>query len=388
MMGSNPQQTGVISGKLHHLDEGATWFSAAMQKMVAAAAGAPAATTQLEKTESIAYRFRHWRHPGHGVSSDDRRAATALGACARSLTGLLSPATPSGATSAAAALAGAFCWTMATLLWRRIPATLTANQLNLCKTLLAFFVQLPFLAMVQWPPGQIPALMLLALSGVVGIAWGDSLFFGALRRLGTRRSLTLSAVGPAVTALAGLVTLGERPHPPQWLGIGLIGLAVALVAHETPERDTQSSQSPPWAGLALALTAMACGSAGALLARSALRSGEVPTLLAATVRLGAASAMLAPGLGQLAGALGQRRWSGLPWPSMAVATLLGTNLGILLQQMALAGLPGGLAVALLSTSPVMALPFAHFEGDWPGGRGLVAAVAATAGVSLVAGLGR
>jgi drug/metabolite transporter (DMT)-like permease len=73
---------------------------------------------------------------------------------------------------------------------------------------------------------------------------------------------------------------------------------------------------------------------------------------------------------------------------MAVATLLGTNLGILLQQMALAGLPGGLAVALLSTSPVMALPFAHFEGDWPGGRGLVAAVAATAGVSLVAGLGR
>jgi drug/metabolite transporter (DMT)-like permease len=304
------------------------------------------------------------------------------------VTGLLSPATPSGATSATAALAGAFCWTLATLLWRRIPATLTANQLNLCKTLLAFLVQLPFLAVVQWPPGQGRALLLLALSGVVGIAWGDSLFFGALRRLGTRRSLTLTAGGPAVTALAGLVTLGERPHPPQWLGIGLIGLAVALVARQTPDPDGQGSPSLPWTGLALALAAMACGSAGALLARSALRSGEVPTLLAATVRLGAASLVLAPGLGQLAGGLRQRRWPPLPWPSMALATLLGTNLGILLQQIALAGLPGGLAVALLSTSPVMALPFAHLEADRPGARGLVAAGAATAGVSLVAGLGR
>ena len=312
----------------------------------------------------------------------------ALGSCARSVTGLLSPATPSGATSATAALAGAFCWTLATLLWRRIPATLTANQLNLCKTLLAFLVQLPFLAVVQWPPGQGRALLLLALSGVVGIAWGDSLFFGALRRLGTRRSLTLTAGGPAVTALAGLVTLGERPHPPQWLGIGLIGLAVALVARQSPDPDGQGSPSLPWTGLALALAAMACGSAGALLARSALRSGEVPTLLAATVRLGAASLVLAPGLGQLAGGLRQRRWPPLPWPSMALATLLGTNLGILLQQIALAGLPGGLAVALLSTSPVMALPFAHLEADRPGARGLVAAGAATAGVSLVAGLGR
>ena len=69
------------------------------------------------------------------------------------------------------------------------------------------------------------------------------------------------------------------------------------------------------------------------------------------------------------------------------STLLGTSLGILLQQVALAGLPGGLAVALLSTSPVMALPFAHLESDRPGATGLLAAVAATVGVSLVAGLG-
>ena len=307
------------------------------------------------------------------------------------MTGLLTPATPSAATSAGAALAAALCWTVATLLWRRMPATLTATQLNLCKTLLAFVLQLPLLALVQWPVGQGRALLVLALSGVVGIAWGDSLFFGALRRLGTRRSLTLTAGGPALTALGGLVALGERPHPAQWLGIGLICLAVGLVARQQPQQASIAPTTLPWTGLVLALAAMACGSAGALLARSALRSGEVPTLLAATVRLGGASLLLAPHLRQLGprGVWSARQPEGrpVPWPTLVVATLLGTSLGILLQQMALAGLPGGLAVALLSTSPVMALPFAHLEGDWPGPSGLVAALAATVGVSLVAGLG-
>jgi DME family drug/metabolite transporter len=305
--------------------------------------------------------------------------------------GLLTPATPAPATSAVAALTAALCWTVATLLWRRFPAAWSARQLNLCKTLLAFLLQLPLLALVRWPAAQGWALLLLALSGVVGIAWGDSLFFSALRRLGTRRSLTLTAAGPAVTALIGLVTLGEHPGAGQWLGISLISLSVVLVARQrAPDvlrEETTAPAGVPWAGLALALAAMACGSAGALLARVALRSGEVPALLAATVRLGAATLALLPVLAELGGLPAPRPSPRRNWPTLLVATLLGTSLGIMLQQLALTGLPGGLAVALLSTSPVMALPFARLEGDRPGRRGLVAALAATAGVSLVAGLG-
>lgn len=305
------------------------------------------------------------------------------------MTGLLTAATPSPAASATAALAAALCWTVATLLWRRLPAALTANQLNLCKTLLAFLLQLPLLALVRWPAGQGGALLVLALSGVVGIAWGDSLFFSALRRLGTRRSLTLTAAGPALTALAGLLTLGERPGAAQWLGISLISGAVVLVArqrHPDQEGTPTAPGGVPWAGLALGLAAMACGSAGALLARLALRSGEVPALLAASVRLGGGTLALAPVLASLRERPLFRSLPAMGWPTLVVATLLGTSAGILLQQLALVGLPGGLAVALLSTSPVMALPFARLEGDRPGRAGLVAALAATLGVSLVAGL--
>ena len=68
---------------------------------------------------------------------------------------------------------------------------------------------------------------------------------------------------------------------------------------------------------------------------------------------------------------------------LLAATLLGTVLGIALQQLALSRLPAGLAVALLSTSPVLAVLLAAAEGDRPGRRGWAAALLVLAGVGLL-----
>ncbi len=332
---------------------------------------------------------------------------------------LIAPAVPpSPAVATAAALAAALCWTLASLLWRRLPTALPAPHLNLLKNLLALAVQLPLLLaqLPSWAGAWSGAtagdtaqrLGLLAASGVLGIALGDSFHFGALRRLGTRRCLTLEAGGPALTTLAGLALLGEVPRAGQWLGVALITLAVLLVARQRPpllgpqDSDPGPQDSdpvppgdepgPPAAraserlGLAFALAALVCGCAGALLARAALLDGPFNPLQAASVRLGAASLVLAPLLGGLPP---PRRWHALAnrhWALVLTATLLGTSLGIVLQQTALAGLPGGLAVALLATSPLMGVLMAPLEGDSPGRAGLLAAAAGLLGVSLVVGL--
>lgn len=299
---------------------------------------------------------------------------------------------PGVPAATAAALAAALCWTLASLLWRRLPTSLSAARLNLLKNLLAFTLQLPLVAFLPWQVPA-PALVLLALSGVLGIALGDSLFFAALRRLGTRRTLTLDAGGPAVTTVAGVALLGEVPRPGQWLGIALISLAVLLVARQRPPDPLPSIDAPGGRrsagerlGVLLALAALLCGSAGALLARAVLRDGGLSPLQAATVRLGAAALLMLPLLHGMP-LPGQRpRPARRRWPLLLVATLLGTSAGIVLQQTALAGLPGGLAVALLSTAPLMALPLARLEGDAPGRVGVAAALAGLLGVSLVVGI--
>jgi len=289
-------------------------------------------------------------------------------------------------TGALAALAAALCWTLASSLWHRLPTSLSAVQLNLLKNLLALVLLAPALALQPWRVGW-DSLLLLAASGVLGIALGDSLYFAALRRLGTRRCLTLDAGGPAVTAVAGFLWLAEWPSPLQWLGVGLISLAVLLVARQKPERSPAAGLAVPAAaqrlGVLLALGALLCGSGGALLARAALRAGELDPLQSAVLRLAAASLVLLPLLRGVPASPPRPRPAQRRWPLWLAATLLGTSAGIALQQTALQHLPGALAVALMATAPVMALPLAPLEGDRPGVVGVLAALLALGGVSCV-----
>ena len=355
-----------------------------------------------------------------------------------------------------AALAAALCWTLASSLWRRLPTSLGPGQLNLLKNLVALALQLPLLLALVAIGGTgaggaagAGSVALLLLSGVVGIALGDSFYLAALRRLGTRRALTFDAAGPALSAIGAALLLAEVPAPRQWLGIGLISLAVLLVAAQTPRQapatvfaaplaaplaappatqpaialatapataPAAGSQGSPGSlgslgspgsrgptgllgpsgstgpyvhsqqglGILLALAAVFCGVAAALLSRAALREGLFSPLLSATLRLGAAALVMLPMLWRLPTAARRPLPAQRRWPLLLLATLLGTCAGLVLQQTALAQLKGGLAVALLSTGPVMALPLAHLEGDRPGALGLAAALLAVLGVALVA----
>jgi drug/metabolite transporter (DMT)-like permease len=281
---------------------------------------------------------------------------------------------------ALAALAAALCWTLASSLWRRLPTSLSGAELNLLKNWLALATLLPLVLGRPWPEAQGP-LLLLALSGVLGIALGDSLYFAALRRLGTRRTLTIDAGGPAVASVGGMVWLAEVPEPLHWFGLGLITLALLLVAVQRSGDAFAGRRQLQ--GVVLALGALFCGSAGALVSRAALRDAAFDPLQSALVRVLAAGLVLLP----LLRGWRTRGWGPRPsarrWPLGLLATLLGTTAGIALQQLALQQLPGGIAVALLATAPLMAIPLAPLEGDRPGWRGWLAALLALCGVSAL-----
>ena len=271
-----------------------------------------------------------------------------------------------------AALGAALAWTLASGLWRSLSHQGSALALNAWKNGMASLIFLPVLVSLPWLDNR-DAVPWLLLSGVVGIAAGDSFYLAALRRLGTRRTLTVEALGPVLASVGSVVLMGEALSPQAWVGAAMVTTAVVLVAGSSVDLSRDR------AGLALALMAVICGLVGAFLAREVLSTMALTPLQTASVRLCGGwlglVPLLRPGAEAALPSIRARRGRVL------LATLLGTNLGILLQQMVFQQMAVGPGVTLMSTAPVMALLIGRFEGDPIQPRGVAAALLAVAGVA-------
>jgi len=282
-----------------------------------------------------------------------------------------------------AGLIAALAWTLASSLWRGLTTSLSAVQLNALKNAIACLLLLPVLLALPWGR-ETQGLLLLLLSGGVGIALGDSFYLAALRRLGTRRTLTMESLSPIAAAVGGALSLGEQMNGLAWMGAALVTLSVVLVARQKPPDGTGLRDLSPTSqrlGLACAGLAVLCGVSGAALSRGVLISSGLSPLQSAATRLLGGLLLLLPWL-RLGAAFPRPRPRQARWPRVLLATLLGTNLGILLQQMVLQRLPLGVGVTLLSTAPVMALLVSGREGDHPRRDGVAASLLAVAGVAL------
>ena len=283
-------------------------------------------------------------------------------------------------TGVLAALGAAMAWTGASALWRSLSGRMTAIRLNAMKNGLASLLFLPVL--LTLPRDCAPqAVVLLLLSGLIGIAAGDSFYLGALRRLGTRRTLTVEASGPVLASIAGVLVMGDHLGLKNGLGALLVSSAVVLIAlqaKETNQRNQGAIAAELGPGLLLAFMAVICGLSGAFLARHVLISSDLTPLQTATIRLLGGWLGLLPlvkGIWSQATLSRREQWR------LVIATVIGTNGGILLQQVVLQSMPVGEGVTLMATAPVMALFVGRLEGDPIQLSGVAAAVLALAGVA-------
>jgi drug/metabolite transporter (DMT)-like permease len=274
-----------------------------------------------------------------------------------------------------AALAAAMAWTTASALWRSLSQFGTAIELNGLKNGLALLFFLPFLFTLPWTD-QTGAIVVLLLSGVIGIAAGDSFYLGGLRRLGTQRALTVEAIGPVLASMGGVLMMGDTVRPAAWAGALLVSCAVVLVAQQSKASTATNGTA---FGLLLCVLAVMCGLSGAFLSRHVLITSSLSPMQTAAVRL------LGGWLGLLPLLRGRLSPKHLPKGVMAkvvLATLLGTNLGIVLQQIVFQSLPVGQGITLMSTAPVMALFLHRLEGESLQWQGVVAGLLAVSGVAL------
>lgn len=284
---------------------------------------------------------------------------------------------------AAAALGAAASWALSSVLWRRMGDELSADEMNLAKGLIGSAYLALILAFAGAHPVALGDFACLGISGALGIALGDSLYFDSLVGLGPRLATLLGALGPILTAILAVLLLGERPSAAAWLGILAAAGGVAWVLLEG-RSSAEGGAGTDWGrGLRQGLLAVLCSALAMVLAKKGV-SGT-PALEAALIRVGCGAGALL-----LWGAVRgrARRWLravaaprrlGRLCLIVLVATLGGFWLSLVALRLADAWLVG----VLLSTTPLLILPMtAAIFGERIRLRAVAGTLVAVAGVAL------
>jgi drug/metabolite transporter (DMT)-like permease len=291
-----------------------------------------------------------------------------------------------------AALITALSWCFSSLGFgiagRRVGA-LAVNQVRIVFAAVALLALYWCASGEPWPTMQGRQALLLAASGVVGLAVGDSFYFHCIAVVGPRIGSLLMATAPVQTAALAWLALGERLDATTTLGIGVTLSGVGLVLSRGGGDGSwrQHPEGRAWAIAAGLLGAL--GQAGGLvMSKLALAApgGEVSPLGGTLARIVfAVPAVLA--INAAASRLGGTSRV-LRDPRALWATLLGTAfgpvLGVWMSLEAVKHTSAGVAATLMATTPVLMLPVARLAyGARPSPLGMLGTVVAVAGAALL-----
>ena len=228
----------------------------------------------------------------------------------------------------------------------------------------------------------------LAISGIVGIAIGDTFYFRSLQILGPRRSLVVATTAPIFGAIIGWWMLDE--YVPWW---SLVGIMIAISGIATVVLDKRGRQESPghfpgseWAGVACGLIAAICQASGGAISKLAMQ--ECGALEATFVRLLTAvlfGCLFLPFLKRFKLDVHQLfRVTNLRL--LLPAAALGTWLGIWCSQIGFYYASVAIATMFMSTSPLFAIPLVrYFDGHRISAQAIWGTLIAVIGISMALG---
>ena len=261
-----------------------------------------------------------------------------------------------------AALTAALLWAVSSVIYSRLGLNIPPLRLNLYKGIMA----IAFIAITLLIQGaaltniSASTIILLTLSGVIGIGLGDTAYFSALNSLGARRTLLLETSSPPIGALLALIFIGEQLTVNSWCGILLTIIGIAWVISE---RNPVDNLSLSRRGVIWGILAAIAQALGAVISRFALVQSEISPLESTLIRLIGGTIIVVALLFLPANKQTSIKLSRRSLGIIAIAAFGSTYLGIWLQQTSLKFAPTGIAQTFLATSPLFILPIVALQGE-------------------------
>lgn len=294
----------------------------------------------------------------------------------------------------ACALGTAISWAMAVVLFKRAGERVPPLLLNLFKNVVGVLLLLITLAVLgeRWStlaPFTWGEILLLMVSGILGIAIADTIFFHALNRCGVGlMSIVDCSYSPCVLFFSFLL-LHERLTWYHALGGALVVAGVFTASrHDPPAGRTRREIA---AGVGLGVFSMALMAYGIVLAKPILDGRGFPLFWGTTIRMVAGTAAL----GLMLALRGQWRQcrvlftpSGTWWTTVP-ASVLGAYISMVLWVGGFKYTSAGIAAILNQTSVVFALLLATvILHERLSRRKLLAVTLALSGVAIILFWGR
>ncbi|CAH6856650.1 Predicted permease, DMT superfamily protein [Vibrio chagasii] len=290
-----------------------------------------------------------------------------------------------------AAIGAAIVWACATWIYGQFGHRFSAMQLNIIKGLVASVMMLLVMPLIPMPEFELSAnhFWILAISGIIGIAIGDSAYFAALKRIGANKTLLLESLAPPLSGVLALMFLGAALTLQSWLGVVITTLAVTFVVFQPSNSvSDDSTNQAQWSGIGYGLVASVCQASGVVISHYALVAGDIPPLLGALIRLAIgvfAVMIIIPFVeNKPYSSIKRDLWEMTKLDKLWLlsAIFVGTFLALWLQQIALKNANPAIAQTLIATSPVFILVIYALKGEKVSKQSLIGTLAAVGGISL------
>jgi len=254
-------------------------------------------------------------------------------------------------------------WTYACSIWRSQTYLYKPIEINFLKNVIAFIIFSPIILFFNYST-NFKYLLLLILSGIIGIGLGDTFYLKSLNLIGTRKTLSIEALSPLIAAIAGTLFIDENLTYKAWIGIGIVTGALAKIIRKKSyllDKDSKLVMSSNSLDKYIySLLSVLCAVIAALLSRFVLLESDLSPIFTTEIRLFGSIIFLCS-FTKMKLKFFINDFNKRAKRKFILSVLMGTNIGIFLQQIVFQSLPLGIGWTLLSTSPIVSLFFTKRE---------------------------
>ena len=260
------------------------------------------------------------------------------------------------------AFGAAASWTYACFIWRSQTQKYKIIDINLIKNILAFLVFTPAFINIS-STTELKNIFILLVSGIIGIGLGDTFYLKSLQIIGTRKTLSVETLSPIMAAFSGEIFINEDLTIKSWVGVFIVSISLLIIlkkGNDFKDEKSPFSEKNNFKIFAFPFLSVLCAVLGGLFSRMVFLQSNLSPFITTEIRLLGAIIFLITLKGFKINFF-LKNIEKKEQKRFLLSILLGTNIGILLQQIVFKTLPIGIGWALLSTSPVISLLFAKNE---------------------------